>query len=352
MSLTNTQVRQRFEEGKEGHNGRDSLRSAWAYPHGEEIAELQSYSTVIAIRRDSDGQVFDDGHSYSVTTTGSHGGGRGAYSFRSLAQLVGPDWYTHAEVVEELPHYGHHSEACEDRRAQEIEAFYQLPPEEQEATRQKVGSPYAHKCDVECDPGQELPKAAEAQWYRWALLRFPEYDVLCGGERGPRYTGQLFAVRLPERANSILAALEMLKPNGADADTARQGELFFFPHEGEPPNERPMPTIKSYDGEEAAAWPTAKAHRDRDGTYSGPGEIPIGKPQQRRYLGGPGDYYSHAASRLRASNGAVYVKGYVTHDQHNRLHLKGWHRVVLGQGVEAYSADVSQPMGSGQGGAD
>jgi hypothetical protein len=87
---------------------------------------LQSYGVAIAIRRDSDGAIFLNGHSYSPST-GRHQREAGAtwqdgLSFVALTALLGPAWYETANVVEHAPQ-SCRSEHCEAKHKADVDAW-------------------------------------------------------------------------------------------------------------------------------------------------------------------------------------------------------------------------------------
>lgn len=362
MSLTNAEVSKRFQEGKTGHNSRNSLASVRpfggdgrsfvsqgmhsasplyeesVYRAGQEGATiLYSYATAIALRRDRDGLELWDAHSYSITTS-QHGGSHRGLSFRCLDQLLGAGWWRKVRVLEELPQFARHSDACNGRRDILVDAWRNLPDDER-ASADYPG--YNSRESESCDPECRQAKAAGTEWIGWTLLRFPRYDVLCGGDFGRvrKYEGradQLFAVKLPGRAETVNEALALLRPEGADGDTPRQGDLFFIPVG--------LPLKGGRSGPVQVRGPRAPKSVTRRMSY-----MPL-----VGYRSGPirAHPYRHEATRVLKCDGAVYVKGYVEHPEHKRIHLTGWHRATPSRAVLAVSADQTQPMGSGRVGGD
>lgn len=341
MSLTNAQVHERFLRGAVGANGHRSMRSEELVSYGggrhgfpgERVGvALYSYDTCIAIRRDSDGALFANGHRFSVTTSGHHalrgtGPGSAEVSFICAGQLAGRGWYREAKIVDTLPEYCH-SRECRGRHEFERGVCCDAI----RIARAIAGDDVVGCCGdgirfpPDCyRPGVRGHARDIDQGWTWTLLRLPEFDMLCGSEYGRTHADdQLFAIRLRERAASIADALSALNPFPTNrlGGVLRQGELFFA--------ETP--------------WRI---------TDRAPGVLRnTAIPQVGAHDGG----HPHITTRLLIqSDGRVLVRGCVRHEQHRRLRLgdgRTWYEVRRANDAGAVSSPLSHWMGHGRAGQD
>jgi hypothetical protein len=334
MSKTNGQVLSAFASGHTAKGG--NVESEFAL--GLTGVQLRSYGTVIAYRRERDGQVFVDGHRYSSTTSGKHTPSGPSVSFRCLDRLIGqafdwPNtamsdrspreyWLNNAEVLDSLPHecpdnapyrahWATYWQRYKDGDYSQVGNFEKLKETE---------PPYVY-CSHEPKP---------FQWSSWTLLRLPDFDVLCSGDIGRRErwsnNDQLWASILPARAETIQAAVDMLRPSGATADK-RQGDLFF------------IPVDKKYDKYES--FPLDRF----------PLAIPVGAEPYRHIVTRKENIVAtYPLLEAGEVDTGVYVRSDIWHSQHKRLRLgsKVWHRVAQSLAVRS----VSAPVGGGRAGDD
>jgi len=129
--------------------GRNDLGNGQHAP----VTFLQSYGVTIAIRRDSDGAIFLNGHSYSQST-GRHQREAGAswrdgVSFPALAALLGPTWYETARIMESAPQYCR-SEHCERKHKEAVDAWTALRVQTGTRTRRAHGYECSDDCPTPC----------------------------------------------------------------------------------------------------------------------------------------------------------------------------------------------------------
>lgn len=390
MSLTNDQTIARFLDGKEGRNGRGSLRSENDPDRDAEGATvLFSYGTAIAIRR-ADGQVFRDAHAYSVTTS-QHQNGIGAgpaLSFDCARQLVGRNWWQRAHVLDSGPRYCDADE-CRARRKRMEDEYHDFHARRRAGTLQpeetEPESPYVNygRCWQDGEPGHALTIPDYDGWGRSAtLIDFGDgTQALFGWERGKRVrfggdTSQLWGALLPSRASDIVSAFRTLRPRVEDPfseSIKRQGDLFFLPWHGRCDCVCHMD--KAPVDDEDCLGPAFARIMTRDGRYKRHGCDPMGatvpgsQPETEAFgahvckrallppsvavamdgLELPDKGGRHKATRAyMTADWRIWVRGYVEHPEHPRLHLAGWHRVERSRARQAVAARYSAPRGGGR----
>lgn len=371
MSLTNAEVHTRFLAGRTGANGRRSMVSDVDPETG--TARLFSYTTVVAIRR-PDGAIFSDGHRYSVSTSQHQLRSGASLSFQCAETLAGRDWWTEAEIVDTLPQWCR-SRDCKDRHAYECEFYcaavaarsadidaraealhgptpdfpgYAWSASERERRARAiaydrcqqwrqhrqtidretalVGASYPPEC---YKPGERGHRRTVDQGWDWALLRLPEFDMLCGSDRGRAYAdAQLFCIRLRIRCEDVPAALYALNPWREYDGVLRQGEFFFRPVD--------------------ASFLVGRLDDRTPGVLHNAAIPQVNDRGDTRH--------PHIAMRLYIGpGGTVYVRGTVQHDQHRRITLgdrQTWYEVRRAADAGAVSSPLSHPMGYGRAGFD
>ena len=358
MSKTNAQVTEAFITGKAAQNSRNSLRSEANHEDGDTF--LISYSTTIAIRRAKTEQVFYDAHSYSPTTSQHQGGHYGTpeFSFACVAELMGPQWYETARVVDWGPR-DCRDPVCQRERDQQYAMYRaEISPFDDEIFSRCWASD-EERATVPNQHALDLPDYGDSKHWATAavLLEFKQGGqytrVLCGFERGKAIkwagrTDQLWAAILPVAVFDIRQAFEALKPayvrnverNNELATEAsqparnvkRQGDLFFVEclNDGRPPKD----ALKL------------------DGVSLPPGDRANHRPNQVRLVCGPAQE-SMSTYTYRGPNSGdmwtIWARGNVDHPEHARLRLGSWHRVIPSAAVRGASAAYRNPMGSGNG---
>ena len=190
-----------------------------------------------------------------------------------------------------------------------------------------------------------------------------EYDVLFlldgryflfGHDDGP------YLVELPKACAKVTEAFESLRPTYTDERTSRQGDLFFIPVKGEPEGLHEKTHYKQL--------VRFNQYGDFDGAF---GENPARMPwmpnpeleAQRRkageniYVGIIDETYREikrpqimgtrhmAQEMITTDDGLTLVRGNITHPQHTKLTLKGWHFVRMNEAKQ--SLQVTRRGGGG-----
>ncbi len=389
MSLTNAAVHERFAAGKAGRSSNGNLRSE--RHHSDKATALVSYTTVIAIRRDSDGVIFRNAHAYSVTTTQhqNHSYGTPAFSFTCVSELMGSEWWREARLVDQGPR-SCNAEPCRTDRKAATDDYHAQWNAYRDGNAGNVEPtiqyPDYDACSHEGEDGHRLTITGYDSWYLPAvLLDWPGRDqVLLGFERGKaiRYQGradQLWGAILPRWATDIVAAFDTLRPRDMEPDALRQGDLFFRPYHGkchcvchnadapiwngdaESVGQRypRMANRESEAIEAKAAWAAItnksglriKRHGcDPVGYMINNALAPDDPPDVRSQsfganvckrasmppadavpmrgltLPGKGDRHVATDCYIRP-DWSIWVRGWIEHPEHPRLHLPGWHTV-------------------------
>ena len=194
-----------------------------------------------------------------------------------------------------------------------------------------------------------------------AVIKFENKYYLSSIDSGARGRGGYFLVELPESAQSVDRAFNMLFPLEMQQfdPFVRQGEFFFVPVDNMETRDlspiEPLYEWGWYDYDMRVACPTrfptkeeAESHMKRLRTWEHLEQancrmvhrFPIKDPNNlARYFPNSGTGHAHIVTEIRQDGGVVYVRGTVRHTEHKRLVLgKIWHRVYVNRAVRSFSA--------------
>jgi len=144
-----------------------------------------------------------------------------------------------------------------------------------------------------------------------AVIKFENKYYLSSIDDGAKGQGGYFLVELPENAQTVENAFDILFPKELNENQphTRQGEFFFVPTD-----------MKTTD-----LLPMEPRFEDKNNIA--------------RYFPNAGTGHAHMATEIRHTGEDIYVRGTIRHTEHKMLKLgKIWHRVYVNRAVRSFSA--------------
>ena len=195
-----------------------------------------------------------------------------------------------------------------------------------------------------------------------AVIKFENKYYLSSIDAGAKGRGGYFLVELPESAQSVDRAFNMLFPLEMQQfdPFVRQGEFFFVPVDNMETRDlspiEPLYEWGWYDYDTRHAYTARFPTKEEAESYMKQfmktwgylehvdcwmvHRFPIKDPNNlARYFPNSGTGHAHIVTEIRQDGNVIYVRGTVRHTEHKRLVLgKIWHRVYVNRAVRSFSA--------------